>query len=105
MISPGHLCLFEKKVDLKNCNHKGLFRSKYHRIIFLNLQPETGELRISKSKTEKSLEKTNPMGITTVRLKYRSIICKEVELFRGIPVWRFLQGIPVQIEDFDQSEV
>ena len=26
-------------------------------------------------------------------------------MFRGIPVWRFLQGIPVQIEDFDQSEV
>ena len=42
---------------------------------------------------------------TTVRLKYRNIICKEVELFRSIPVGRFLQGIPVQIEDFDQSEV
>ena len=42
---------------------------------------------------------------TTVRLKYRSIICKKIELFRSIPVGRFLQGIPVQIEDFDQGEV
>ena len=43
--------------------------------------------------------------ITTVRLKYRGTICKEIELFRSIPVWRVLQGIPVQIEDLDQSEV
>ena len=43
--------------------------------------------------------------ITTVRLKHRDTICKEIELFRSIPVGRFLQGIPVQIEDFDQSEV
>ncbi len=42
---------------------------------------------------------------TTVRLKYRGTICKEIELFRSIPVWRVLQGIPVQIEDLDQSEV
>ena len=44
-------------------------------------------------------------NITTVRLKYRGTICKEIELFRSIPVWRVLQGIPVQIEDLDQSEV
>ena len=42
---------------------------------------------------------------TTVRLKYIATICKEVELFRGIPVRRFLQRVPVQIEDFEQGEV
>ncbi len=47
----------------------------------------------------------DPNKTTTVRLKYMGTICKEVELFRSIPVWRFLQGIPVQIEDLDQGEV
>ena len=45
------------------------------------------------------------VSITTVRLKYIATICKEVELFRGIPVGRFLQRVPVQIEDFEQGEV
>ena len=42
---------------------------------------------------------------TTVRLKYIATICKEIKLFRGIPVGRFLQRVPVQIEDFEQGEV
>ena len=45
------------------------------------------------------------LDITTVRLKYIATICKEVELFRSIPVGRFLQRVPVQIEDFEQGEV
>ena len=50
-------------------------------------------------------ERADRLRHTTVRLKYRGTICKEIELFRSIPVWRVLQGIPVQIEDLDQSEV
>ena len=42
---------------------------------------------------------------TFVWLKYFTTNCKEAELFRGIPVGRFLQCVPVQIEDFEQGEV
>ena len=47
----------------------------------------------------------NDFSFTTVRLKYIATICKEIKLFRGIPVGRFLQRVPVQIEDFEQGEV